>query len=98
MAKKVRILIACGTGVATSTLCAERVKEICSDRGFEIEVTQCTLGEIPNLSSQVDIIVTTSKYNNKSLGKPIISGTSFITGVNEEKAIIELTDTISKII
>ena len=42
MAKK-RVIIACGNGVATSTVVASKVKDYCAANGVSIEVTQCRM-------------------------------------------------------
>lgn len=92
---KIRILVACGTGVATSTICAERIREICSDHGIDhIKIDQCTITEVSNRFHGVDIIVTTSNYANSDIDKPIINASSLITGINEEKVIKDLLQSI----
>ena len=45
MAKK-RVIIACGNGVATSTVVASKVKDYCAANGVSIEVTQCRMIEL----------------------------------------------------
>ena len=41
-----RVLIACGNGVATSTVVASKVKDYCADHGVDIQVTQCKMLEL----------------------------------------------------
>ena len=36
--KEYHILIACGSGIATSTVIANRVKNLCEDNGFKVKV------------------------------------------------------------
>ncbi|HHW17297.1 MAG TPA: PTS sugar transporter subunit IIB [Firmicutes bacterium] len=91
-----RILVACGSGVATSTLAADRIKEVCRERGLDPEILKCTIQEIPSLAPQCDIIVTTTRYS-EVVGKPVINGVAFITGINEEKAIKELIEAVQGI-
>ena len=38
--KEYHILIACGNGIATSTVIANRVKNLCEDNGFKVKVQQ----------------------------------------------------------
>ncbi len=38
--KEYHILIACGSGIATSTVIANRVKNLCEDNGFKVKVQQ----------------------------------------------------------
>lgn len=41
--KEYHILIACGSGIATSTVIANRVKNLCKDNGFKVKVQQVKL-------------------------------------------------------
>jgi len=90
---KARVLVACGSGIATSTLAADRVKEICTERGVSVEILKCTIQEVPSLASQCDVIVTTTRYS-QNVGKPVVNGVAFITGIGEEKAIDQLISAI----
>ena len=38
-----RILVACGNGIATSTVVATKIREKCEDNGIPVSVTQCKL-------------------------------------------------------
>ena len=41
-----RVLIACGNGVATSTVVGSKVKDYCAANGVDIQVTQCKMLEL----------------------------------------------------
>ena len=41
-----RILVACGNGIATSTVVATKIREKCEDNGIPVSVTQCKLLEV----------------------------------------------------
>ena len=36
-----RILVACGNGIATSTVVATKIREKCEENGIAVTVTQC---------------------------------------------------------
>ncbi|MDR2553625.1 MAG: PTS galactitol transporter subunit IIB, partial [Treponema sp.] len=44
--KVYRILIACGTGIATSTVIADRVKRVCEEAGFKVNIQQTKVVQV----------------------------------------------------
>ncbi|MGM9539947.1 PTS sugar transporter subunit IIB [Anaerovibrio sp.] len=82
--KKVSVLVACGSGVATSTIAQEAIKGIAQGAGVEIEVHKCTIADIPSQQSNVDVVFTTANYR-KPLDKPHLSVFGLVSGVNEAK-------------
>ena len=46
MAKELKILVACGSGVATSTVAQEAVKKICAEAGIPAKILKSTMTEI----------------------------------------------------
>lgn len=80
-----KIVVACGGAVATSTVAAERVRDLCRANNIPAEVTQCRIGELDSVADQVDLIVTTAKVK-KAYPVPVVHGLPFISGINVEKA------------
>ena len=78
-----RILVACGGAVATSTLAADRVRQLCKDNGIAVDVQQCRISELGGRASQADLIVTTAKVS-RDYGVPVIHGIAFVSGINVE--------------
>ncbi|GAA3324691.1 hypothetical protein GCM10020331_053580 [Ectobacillus funiculus] len=64
MAKK-RIIVACGGAVATSTVAATRIVELCEEQGISVEVVQCRVSEIASNCDNVDLIVTTARVTKR---------------------------------
>ena len=64
----INILVACGSGVATSTLAADEVKSVCAELSSEM--------------AHADIVLTTNNYKG-DIGKPHMSVAGFVTGINE---------------
>ncbi|MGC3362582.1 PTS galactitol transporter subunit IIB, partial [Enterococcus faecalis] len=54
-----RILVACGNGIATSTVVASKVKEYLASHGIEAETTQTKLMEVPGKVEGYDLLITT---------------------------------------
>lgn len=76
-----RVLVACGNGVATSTMVASKVREYLKDNNIAATVDQCKLLEVPSKQDSYDLIVATGKYDNSSVTKPVISGMALLTGI-----------------
>ncbi len=62
MSKK-NIIVACGGAVATSTMAADRIRELCKENGIEADVSQNRISELGSVASTVDLIVTTAKVD-----------------------------------
>ena len=80
--KKVKILVACGSGIATSSVAVYKVEQLVEELGVDAQIIKTTIKEIPEKSDSVDLILTTSKYQGES-SKPVESVVSFLTGINE---------------
>lgn len=84
MAKQVRILVACGSGVATSTLAAQDVKSVAEEYGVDYTINKCSMVQLPTMSQQADIVLTTNNYK-EDLGRPHMSVIAFVTGIGKDK-------------
>ena len=77
-----KIIVACGGAVATSTMAAEEIKELCSENQIEIEIIQCRVNEIDSyLDDEVALICTTAKIDRDFADIPLVHGMPFISGV-----------------
>ena len=87
MAEKVkRVLVACGTSIATATVAASKVKEIAQAAGIKVDVVQCKALEIRGRVQTVkpNLIVAMTPVP-KDLGVPVISGVPFLSGIGIDK-------------
>ena len=82
---RVRVIVACGGAVATSTVAAGKVAELGRKNGIEVEIVQCRVSEIGAHAASAKLIVATSKVS-KDHGVPFVSGMPFISGVGVEEA------------
>ena len=87
-----RILVACGNGIATSTVVASKIREACEDANVRVSVTQCKLMEIDSKVDDFDILVTTGKYGGDSAKIPVVSAMSLLTGIGEEETLEEIVE------
>lgn len=81
-----RILVACGNGIATSTVVATKIREKCEDNGIPVSVTQCKLLEVDDF----DLLVTTGKFTGGNVNIPVVGAISLLTGINEDATLDEI--------
>ena len=63
MASEVKVLVACGSGIATSTVAQEKVKEILRDAKIPAKITKGTVGQLPVLPvSYTHLTLPTTPY------------------------------------
>ena len=91
MAKK-KVLVACGTGIATSTVVTIKIQEALKANNIDADVIQCKVAEIPMKIDGADLVVTTTVYENNKV--PVIRAISFLTGIGMEKDIQKIVDVL----
>lgn len=96
MTKEIKILVACGSGVATSTIAQEAVKQIAQNAGIKIKVIKATIAEVPEKQRDVDIVLTTANYR-QPLEKPYMSVFGLISGVNKAATEKKLTELLKQV-
>ena len=52
---KRKVIVACGGAVATSTMAAEEIKELCADHNIELDLVQCRVNEIETYMDGADL-------------------------------------------
>ena len=82
-------MVACGSGIATSTIVAGKIEDVCREQGLEVQISTCTIPELYAVAQNADIIVTTSKYS-RDVGVPVVNGVPLLTGIGKEKALEEI--------
>ena len=92
MAKK--IIVACGGAVATSTVAANAIEELCKQNGIDCEICQVRISEIDSNLDGASLIVTTSRVK-RDFGIPCITGMPFISGIGVEKTEKAILDVLA---
>lgn len=80
-----KIMIACGTGMATSTMIASKVREFLQSENIKADINQCMISELSHHDGKYDLFITSMKLEN-NFETPLIVGAPFLIGMNEEKA------------
>ncbi len=86
MTVKKRVLVACGTSIATATVAASKVRELADQAGVPVEVVQCKAmeirGRVQVFNPQLIIAMTPVP---KDLGVPVLNGVPFLSGIGIDK-------------
>ncbi|BBU37930.1 PTS galactitol transporter subunit IIB [Aeribacillus composti] len=88
---KKKIIVACGGAVATSTVAAEKIRELLKKENIDAEIIQCRMNELESKKDGADLIVTTARVT-KDFGVPVVHGVAFISGVNVQKTEQQILD------
>ena len=91
-----RILVACGNGIATSTVVATKIREKCEENGVPVMVNQCKLLEVDSKVDDYDLLVTTGKFTGGTVTIPVITAISLLTGIGEEATLNQIIEQIKK--
>jgi PTS system galactitol-specific IIB component len=75
-----KILVACGTAIATSTVVAKKLEEKLRARGLSVSIDQCKASEVGAKAAAYDLIVSTTEVDD-TRGKPHVRTLSFLTGM-----------------
>lgn len=81
---KKKVIVACGGAVATSTIAANRIMELCREHHIDVEICQIRISEIESHLSGTSLIVTTTKMK-RDYGVPYVMGMAFISGIGVEQ-------------
>ena len=84
-----KIIVACGSGVATSTLIASKVEDILKKNNLKAQVIQCSLNEVDGYLKGATLVVT-SMGRLKVKDVPVVLALPYITGVGAEATDAEI--------
>lgn len=91
-----KILIACGNGIATSTVVATKVKNYLAENGVQAETTQTKLMEVQGKACSYDLLITTGQFDGGKIGIPVVKGMSILTGIGMEDTMKEILGKITE--
>lgn len=93
--KVYKIVVACGTAIATSTHVAIKIKELLEERGLRIHTIQCRVPEVPSLAPDADLVVATAQVPY-DIDVPVVDGIPFLTGIGIKEVIEKIEMLLKK--
>ena len=94
MNAKKTVLIACGTGIATSTVVSTVVQKIANENDLNVDIIQCKMMEVPGYADRADLLITTTVVDKDQYKFPVIGGCPFLTGIGKDKVIAEIVEVL----
>lgn len=88
-----RIIVACGSGIATSSMVAIKINNMLQDRGlaYKAKADSIDIRSIDMEIQTADIFVSiTPNFDHSRYNKPSFSGIPFLTGVGADKIMDEI--------
>ncbi|WP_010648211.1 PTS sugar transporter subunit IIB [Oceanobacillus massiliensis] len=93
MAKQV--LVACGAGIATSTVVNSAIEEMAKENNLKIDLKQIKIAEVGSYEDTADLLVTTA-MTKKEYPFPVINARSFLTGIGVEDTRKQILEALKK--
>jgi len=78
------VIVACGAGVATSTILSSAITNLLKEEKIKYRIIQCSLNEVRMYAKEGDLIVTSMPLK-QSYSIPTVLGISFLTGMGEDE-------------
>lgn len=78
-----QVLVACGAGIATSTVVNNAIEELAKANNIKIDLKQIKIAEVSAYEDTADLLVTTA-MTKKDYAFPVINARTFLTGIGVE--------------
>ena len=93
-----KIVVACGTGIATSTHVSIKLKEMLAARGKDyVDIVQCRVPEIPGYAEDADVVVSTAQVPFDLKIPVFTSAIAFLTGIGMEEVVDDISAKLDEI-
>ncbi|UOR11412.1 PTS sugar transporter subunit IIB [Halobacillus amylolyticus] len=93
--KKKQVLVACGAGIATSTVVNGAIKEMAKEHDLKVDLVQIKVAEVGSYVDTADLLVTTA-MTKKEYPFPVINARSFLTGIGTEDTKKQILEELQK--
>lgn len=89
------VLIACGAGIATSTVVNNAVEELAKENNIKVDLKQIKISEVEAYADSADLLVTTA-MTQKEFDFPVINARNFLTGIGIEDTKAQILEELKK--
>ncbi|MEO1769106.1 MULTISPECIES: PTS sugar transporter subunit IIB [Enterococcus] len=96
MKRKVKVLVACGAGIATSTVVMKKVEDLFARNQIPVEIMQIKIAEASAKQDEADILISTTMLPTE-YKIPAIKAMAFLTGINTEKVENEILEAVNSL-
>ena len=93
--KKLNVLVACGAGIATSTVVMSKLEKLFEENNIDVELHQIKIAEASKQKDADMLISTTILPTEYDI--PAIKAMGFLTGIGMDKLQDEIIETAQKL-
>ena len=91
------IIVACGSGVATSETVAAKLRRLLEQKGIEdVEVEAININTLEKRVKHADIYVAVTPFRQENFPIPVFSGMAFLTGFGQEAELAKIIEELGK--
>lgn len=93
---KIKILVVCGSGVATSMHAAYKMREYFNREKLPVIIDGAGINELAGRAPNYDIVVSNAMVPME-LTKPVFSAIPLLTGIGEKELMAKLVETVREL-
>lgn len=95
--KTFKVIVSCGTGIATASAAAETLKSYLEPMGIKLDITKCKIQDalIMIKNGSYDLLVSTAGVPEE-VNIPHVSGVPLLTGIGTEELINQIIEILNK--
>lgn len=93
---KVKILVVCGSGVATSMHAAYKLNQYLEKEKLSVHIDGAGNNELANRAPSYDIIISNTMVTIK-IDKPVFNAIPLLTGIGEKELVAKIIDKVKEI-
>ncbi|EHJ09177.1 PTS sugar transporter subunit IIB [Staphylococcus simiae] len=90
-----QVLVACGAGIATSTVVNNAIEEMAKEHNIKVDIKQIKITEVGPYEQTADLLVTTA-MTKKEYPFPVINARNFLTGIGIEDTKKQILEELQK--
>lgn len=88
-----KIIVACGSGVATSQTVAKKVNKLLEDRGIKADVEAVDIRSLKHYIKNADAYIAVARAE-EDYDVPVFNGVAFLTGMGQDEELDKLIEVI----
>ena len=89
------VLVACGAGIATSTVVNSALEELAKENNIKVDLKQIKIAEVGAYVDTADLLVTTAMTKTE-YPFPVINARTFLTGIGVEDTKKQILEELQK--
>ena len=93
-----KIIVACGSGVATSTVANQKISTYLDEHGYkgQYKIEQCQVSELAEKSKSADFAIATTVVDQSTINCPVLHGLPLLTGFGVDKLYAGIDEQMKK--